>query len=164
MNYAKRENFLVFGAPLIEEEEIEEVLKTLRSGWIGKGPKTLQFEMDFAAYAHSEYAIALSSCTAALHLALIVLGIGPGDEVIVPAMTFCATANAVIHAGATPVIVDVEKGSQLISVSAIESAVSPRTKAIIPVHLGGRVCAMEEILALAKKNNLFVIEDAAHAI
>ncbi|MFI5265016.1 MAG: DegT/DnrJ/EryC1/StrS family aminotransferase [Candidatus Kapaibacterium sp.] len=162
--YTKREQFLVFGAPLIEEEEIEEVIKTLRSGWIGKGPKTIQFEKDFTNYAQCDHAVALSSCTAALHLALVTLGIGQGDEVIVPAMTFCATANAVIHAGATPVIVDVEKESQLISVAAIEAAITSRTKAIIPVHLGGRMCEMDDILAIAKKNNLFIVEDAAHAI
>ena len=122
-NYKKREKFLVFGAPLIEDEEIEEVVETLRSGWIGKGPKTAQFEKDFALYAKSEYAVAVSSCTAALHLALVTLGIGSGDEVIIPAMTFCATANAVIHSGATPVFVDSETRSQLINIPAIEKEI-----------------------------------------
>ena len=162
--YQKRERFLIFGAPLIENDEIEEVINTLRSGWIGKGPKTAQFEKEFAVYTRSEYAIAVNSCTAALHLALVSLGIGSGDEVIVPAMTFCATANAVIHAGATPVFVDVDRRSQLINTQAIEGAITPRTKAIIPVHIGGRICEMDEVGALAKKHNLFVIEDAAHCI
>src|SRR5438094_526005 len=149
MSYKKREPFLIFGAPHIEEDEIEEVVTTLRSGWIGKGPRVAQFEKEFAAYAGSNHALGLSSCTAALHLALVTLGIGAGDEVIVPAMTFCATANAVIHAGAIPILVDVERDSQLISLDAIEKAITPKTKAIIPVHLAGRMCPMDEILALA---------------
>ena len=159
-----RQDYLVFGAPKIEQSEIDEVVDSIRSGWIGTGPKVGRFQSMFSEYTGAEHAIALHSCTAALQLTLIAAGVKSGDEVIVPSMTFCATANAVIHAGAKPVFVDCESGTMNISSKAIEAAITPRTKAVIPVHMAGRPCRMDEISALAKKNNLLVIEDAAHAI
>jgi dTDP-4-amino-4,6-dideoxygalactose transaminase len=159
-----RQDLLVFGSPLIGEEEIAEVVATLRSGWIGTGPRVAQFEEMMKEYTAAQYAIALSSCTAALHLSLLVLGIGPGDEVITTPMTFAATANAILHTGARPVFADVNRGTMLIEPEGIEAAITPRTRAILPVHLAGRPCAMDKILAIAKSHGLFVIEDAAHCI
>jgi dTDP-4-amino-4,6-dideoxygalactose transaminase len=159
-----RDDFLVFGSPLIREEEIAEVVATLRSGWIGTGPRVAQFERDMKAYTGAEYALAVSSCTAALHLSLLVLGIGPGDEVITTPMTFAATANAIVHTRAKPVFVDIDRHTMSIDPDKIEAAITPRTKAIIPVHLAGRPCPMDEISAVAKKHNLHIVEDAAHCI
>lgn len=158
-----REDFLVFGAPLIEEEEIQEVVDTLRSGWLGTGPKTKRFEEAFAAYTGAKHAVALNSCTAGLHLALDVLGIGPGDEVITTPMTFAATANVICHVGATPVFADIDPVTMNLDPAAIERAITPRTKAIIPVHFAGRPCDMDAIMAIARRHGLRVIEDAAHA-
>src|SRR5690349_16032919 len=135
-----RKEFLVFGSPLIEEEEIEEVAMTLRSGWLGTGPRVARFESLMKDYTHAPYAVATNSCTSALHLALLTLGIGPGDEVITTPMTFTATANAVIHAGARPVFVDVHPETFNIDESRIEAAITPRTKALLPVHFAGRPC------------------------
>ena len=149
--------------PLIGEEEIAEVVDSLRSGWITTGPKVRRFEADFAAYIGSKHAIAVNSCTAGLHIALAALGVGPGDEVIVPTLTFCATANVVVHLGARPVIVDVDPSMQ-ISVDAIRRAVTPRTKAIVPVHYGGQACDLDEVLELAARHSIPVVEDAAHAV
>ena len=159
-----REEFLVFGAPLLEEDEIQEVVATLRSGWLGTGPKVARFEAMFREYTGAPHALALNSCTAALHLALLAAGVGPGDEVIVPTMTFCATANVVLHVGARPVLVDVDRATMNCTVETIEAALTSKTKAIIPVHMAGRPCAMEQIMALARQRGLVVIEDAAHAI
>ena len=159
-----RGDFLVFGSPRIEEAEIKEVEKTLRSGWIGTGPKVGRFESDFSKYCEAKYAMAVNSCTAALHLSMLVSGIKPGDEVITTPMTFCATANAIIHAGGHPVFVDVEKDTFNLDPTLIEAAITEKTKAIVPVHFAGRPCKMDEILKIARKNDLFVIEDAAHAI
>lgn len=161
---APRENFLVFGSPMIGEEEIAEVVATLRSGWIGTGPRVAKFEEMMKGYAGAQHAVAVSSCTAALHLSLLALGIGPGDEVITTPMTFAATANAIIHAGAKPVFADVDRETMLIEPKMIERAITRRTKAVIPVHLAGRVCAMNEIITLARQRGLHVIEDAAHCI
>ncbi|MBU0581135.1 MAG: DegT/DnrJ/EryC1/StrS family aminotransferase [Candidatus Margulisbacteria bacterium] len=161
---AKRKKFLVFGEPLIEEPEIKEVEASLRSGWIGTGPKVAKFEEMFSNYIGTKYAIALHSCTAGLHLAMLVSGIKPGDEVITTPMTFCATANAIIHAGGKPVFVDIDRNTMNIDPKRIEKAITPRTKAIIPVHLAGRPCEMDPIMAIAQKHKLIVIEDAAHAI
>lgn len=163
MSYQRRKTFLTFGSPRIEEDEIQEVVATLRSGWIGTGPKVAQFEKDFAAYIGVPHALALNSCTAALHLALLAIGVGPGDEVITTPLTFCATANTIIHCGATPVFVDVERDTMNIDPMLIEKAITKKTKAIIPVHIAGRPCNMDAITAIAQKHNLFVIEDAAHA-
>jgi dTDP-4-amino-4,6-dideoxygalactose transaminase len=159
----KRSEFLVFGSPLITEEEIREVTDTLRSGWLGTGPKTKRFEADFAAYTGARHAIALNSCTAGLHLALDAAGIGPGDEVITTPMTFCATANVIVHVGATPVFADVDRRTMNLDPAAVARAITPRTKALLPVHFAGRPCDMEALLDLAAKHGLVVIEDAAHA-
>lgn len=164
MKEQKNKKFIVFGAPRIEKDEIDEVVKTLKSGWIGTGPKTAEFEKMIAYYAGAKYAIAINSCTAALHLSMIAADIGPGNEVIIPAMTFCATANAVIHTGAKPVFVDIDKQTTNIDPLLIERAITKKTRAIIPVHFAGRPCGMDKILKIAKKYNLLVIEDAAHAI
>jgi dTDP-4-amino-4,6-dideoxygalactose transaminase len=159
-----RESFLPFGAPVIGEEEIEEVVATLRSGWIGTGPKCWRFEGQIAEYVNAKHAITASSCTAALHLALIAAGIKRGDEVIVPAMTFAATANVVEHVGATPRFVDVDPHTLNMDPMALEAALTPATRAVIPVHFGGLPCDMDAISAICRDNNLILIEDAAHAI
>ncbi len=159
-----RKKMLIFGNPSIEEDEIEEVSKTVRSGWLGTGPKVHQFERTFQEYIGAPYALALNSCTAGLHLALVVAGLRPGDEVITTPLTFCATANAIIHAGGRPVFVDVEKDSGNIDPNRIEEALTPRTRVILPVHFAGRPCHMDAIMEIARKNNLMVVEDAAHCI
>lgn len=159
-----RDEFLVFGSPLIEEEEIEEVVATLRSAWIGTGPKTARFEDMFSQYKGSKHALAVNSCTAALHLSLQVIGLQPGDEVITTPMTFCATANAIIHAGATPVFVDCQRTTMNIDPLEIEKRITPETKAILPVHFAGRPCDMDAIMEIADKYSLKVIEDCAHAV
>jgi len=159
-----RDEFLVFGAPLIEEPEIAEVVECLRSGWIGTGPRVARFEEHFREYKDAEHAVALNSCTAALHLALAALEVGPDSEVIVPSMTFVATSNAVVHTGAVPVLVDCERDTQNIDPAAIEAAITPRTRAIVVVHFAGRPCAMDRILPIAQRHGLALIEDCAHAI
>jgi dTDP-4-amino-4,6-dideoxygalactose transaminase len=159
-----RDQFLVFGKPCLGDEEAQEILDTLRSTWIGTGPKTIKFEQMFAEYVQSKHALAVNSCTAALHLGLLAAGIGPGDEVITSPLTFAATANVVIHTGARPVFADINPVTLNIDPKNIERAITPRTQAIIPVHFGGLPCEMDEIMSLAKQNNLVVIEDAAHAV
>jgi dTDP-4-amino-4,6-dideoxygalactose transaminase len=159
-----RDSFLIFGSPVIGEEEIAEVVDSLRSGWVGTGPKVNRFEAMLAAYMGVEHCRCLSSCTAALILAMRALGVGPGDEVLVPAMTFVASANAVEHAGATPVLVDSEPGTGLIDLDAAEAAITSRTRAIIPVHLAGRPVDMDRLNAIRDRHGILVIEDAAHAI
>lgn len=158
-----RDNYLVFGKPLIQSEEIEEVVRSMKSGWLGTGPKVAEFERIVAEYKGVAYAVALNSCTAGLHLSCLALGIGPGDEVIVPAMTFCATVNAVIHSGATPVLCDVEPGSFNLDPAEVRKKVTPRTRAIIPVHFAGRPCEMDALLQIAREHGLKIIEDCAHA-
>lgn len=159
-----RNNFLVFGSPLIEDPEINEVIDTLKSGWLGTGPKVHQFEEMFKEYKGINFAIALNSCTAALHLSMLAIGIKPGDEVIVPTMTFAATANAVIHAGGKPVFADCEKDTMNIDPLDIERKITSKTKAILPVHFAGRACNMGAIMDIAKRYDLKVVEDCAHAI
>jgi dTDP-4-amino-4,6-dideoxygalactose transaminase len=158
------EDYLIFGSPLILDEDIDEVVATLRSGWIGTGPRAAAFEKAFGDYIGIPYAAAVHSCTAALHLAMMALGLGPGDEVIVPSMTFAASANTVIHAGAVPVLADVDRHTMCIDPDDAARRITPRTRAIMPVHFAGRACAMNEILALAETHGLRVIEDCAHAI
>jgi len=160
----QRDSFLVFGAPRIEEDEIQEVVKVLRSGWIGTGPRVAAFEEAFAAYKQMPYAAAVSSCTAALHLSMLACRLEPDAEVLVPALTFCATANAVIHAGARPVAVDVDRASMNMDPEDAARKITAKTRAMIPVHFGGRACAMDELLGLAKDRRLHVVEDCAHAI
>ncbi len=159
-----RDNFLVFGSPLIGEAEIAEVVDSLRSGWIGTGPKVHRFEQMLAEYVGVPHARCVSSCTAALILSLRVLGIGPGDEVLVPAMTFIASANAIEHAGAIPILIDSEPGTGLIDLDQAEAAITSRTKAIMPVHLAGRPVDMERLGQLRDRHGIQVIEDAAHAL
>ena len=159
-----KDNFLIFGSPLIEEAEIEEVITCLRSAWIGTGPRVAQFESDFAAYKGVSQAVALNSCTAALHLSFLVANLQPGDEVITTPLTFCATVNAIIHAGATPILADIDPITMNIDPNEIEQRITPRTRAIAPVHFAGRACDMEAIVSIAQKHNLKVIEDCAHAI
>jgi dTDP-4-amino-4,6-dideoxygalactose transaminase len=158
-----RETFLPFALPSIGEAEIAEVVDTLRSGWVTTGPKVKIFENDFAAYVGARHAIAVNSCTAALHTALAALEIGPGDEVILPTFTFCATANVVVHLGARPILVDVGRDSQILP-QAIAAAITPQTKAIMPVHYGGQACDLDSIYELAARHSLAVVEDAAHAV
>jgi len=159
-----KENFLVFGSPFIQDDEINEVITTLRSGWIGTGPKVARLEDLFRRYKEVHHAIAVNSGTAALHLACLAAGIGPGDEVITTAMTFCASVNAIIHSGATPVLVDCDEKTMNIDPSKIEEKISPRTKAMLIVHFAGRSCEMGPLMDIAKKHQLIVIEDCAHAI
>ena len=157
-------DFLVFGAPLIGESEIEEVVEVLRSGWLGTGARVERFEELFKKYKDAEHAVAVNSGTAALHLSLLAAGIGPGDEVITTPMTFCATINAIIHAGATPVLADIEPDSMNIDPLEVEKKISKKTKAILPVHFAGRPCDMDALCDIAEKYNLQIIEDCAHAI
>jgi len=159
-----RDTLLPFAPPLIEKEEIDEVVDTLKSGWITTGPKTKRFEELFSQYIGSEHSIALSSCTAGLYLSLLATGIGDGDEVITSPYTFASTANVIIHTGARPVFVDINPSTFNIEPSKIEEKITNRTRAIIPVHIGGRPCDMDEIMEIAKRHNLYVIEDAAHAV
>ena len=163
-DYKIREKFLVFGQPDIREEEINEVIATLKSKWIGAGPRVKIFEEEFANYIRVKKAIAVNSCTAALDLSLIVSGIKPGDEIITTPMTFSATANVICHIGAKPVFVDVDYETMNISPEKIEEAITEKTKAIIPVHMAGYPCDMDKIMEITKKHNLIIIEDAAHAV
>ena len=159
-----RKEFLTYGLPLIEDDDIAAVVDSLKSNWITKGPKTHEFEKRFAEYIGVKYAIAVNSCTAGLHLALVAAGISAGDEVITTPMTFASSANVIIHSGATPVFADVDPVTMNIDVNEIRKKMTPRTKAIIPVHLAGHPCEMDEIMDLAREHNLFVLEDAAHAV
>lgn len=159
-----RTRFLPYCLPQIGEEEAEEVAHSIRSGWLSTGPKVRRFEEDFAnCNVGVANAIAVSSCTAALHLSLAACDIGPGDEVLVPTMTFCATANVVVHLGATPVLVDTDENG-LISLTALKRVLTKRTKVIIPVYYAGQSCDLDEILAFAEEAGVRVIEDAAHAV
>ncbi|MBI2138812.1 DegT/DnrJ/EryC1/StrS family aminotransferase [Candidatus Woesearchaeota archaeon] len=159
-----RKDFLVFGQPDVGEEEINEVVDSLRKRWLSTGPKVKLFAEQFNKFIGSGFSVPVNSCTAALHLSLIAAGIGPGDEVIVPSMTFAATANVVVHAGAAPILVDCQKDTMNIAPDAIEKALTKKTKAVIPVHFAGLPCDMDAIHALARKHALVVIEDAAHAV
>lgn len=159
-----RQNFLVFGSPQIEEADIDEVAKVLRSKWLGTGPKVAEFERRFAAYKGRSAAVALNSCTAALHLSILALNLKPGDEVITTALTFCATVNAIIHAGAVPVLADVDPETMNLDPASVAATITPRTRAILPVHFAGRPCEMDPLMALAHKHDLKIVEDCAHAI
>jgi dTDP-4-amino-4,6-dideoxygalactose transaminase len=159
-----RDRFLVFGAPQITDAEVEEIVLTMRSGWLGTGPRVARFEDLFRERTGARHAMAVNSCTAALHLAVLAAGIGPGDEVIVPALTFCATANAVIHAGATPVLADVDPVTMNLDLDHVAQQITPRTRAVVPVHFAGRPCPMGALGELARRHGLVVIEDCAHAV
>ena len=162
-NHTRRKSFLPFNRPSISREEERGVINVLRSGWLTRGPKTKEFEERIKKYVGSKYAVGTNSCTAALELALMAVGIKQGDEVITTPMTFPATANVIVHQGAKPVFVDIERDTLNINPEKIEEAITSKTKAIIPVHFSGHPCEMDKILKIAKKYGLFVIEDAAHA-
>jgi dTDP-4-amino-4,6-dideoxygalactose transaminase len=166
MSEAPQSPFLVFGAPLIGEEEIAEVEAVLRSGWLGTGPRVARFEQDFAAWrgAAPAQVAAVNSCTAALHVSMVAANLEPGSEVITTPLTFCATVNAILHSGLKPVLADVDPVTQNIDPNAIEAAITPRTRAILPVHFAGRPCSMDRIMAVAHRHGLVVIEDCAHAV
>ena len=153
-----------FHKPHITQKELDLVSETIKSGWLTMGPKTLEFEKEFKNYIGSQYAISLNSATAALHLTLNAIGVKKNDEVIIPTNTFVATAEAIVYTGATPVLCDIEASNHNINLDLIEKLITPRTKAIIPVHFGGHPCNMDETLKIAKQFNLRVIEDAAHAL
>ncbi|NJD57123.1 MAG: DegT/DnrJ/EryC1/StrS family aminotransferase [Nitrospirae bacterium] len=153
-----------FHKPYITEDEITGVLDSLRSGWITMGPKTMEFEKMFGAYIGSRNAVSMNSCTAGLHLALKMIDLSEGDEVIVPTITFTATAEVIAYFRAIPVLVDVDEETCNIDVTKIEEKITPRTKAVIPVHFGGQPCDMDEIADIAERHDLLVVEDAAHAI
>jgi dTDP-4-amino-4,6-dideoxygalactose transaminase len=160
------EPFLIFGSPLIEQAEIDEVVACMQSSWLGTGPRVAQFERDFAAYQGLQTAqvAAVNSCTAALHVSMVAAKLESGSEVITTPMTFCASVNAIIHAGLSPVLADVDPATQCIDPAAIEAAITPRTRAILPVHFAGRACEMDAIMTIAQQHDLKVIEDCAHAI
>lgn len=156
--------FIIFGAPLIEEDEIREVVASMQSGWLGTGPKVARFEQDFMAYKGARYAAAVNSCTAALHLSMLAADLRPGDEVITTPLTFCASVNAIIHAGLTPVLADVNPVTMTIDPARVEASITPRTRAILPVHFAGRPCDMHALRDIAERHRLKIIEDCAHAI
>lgn len=160
------DDFIVFGKPEILEDEIKEVEDCLRSSWLGTGPRVARFEAAFADYkgVPPDHVAAVNSCTAALHISMIAAGLEPGDEVITTPLTFCATVNAIIHAGASPVLVDVDHETMNISPAEIRKALTPQTRAILPVHFAGLPCDMDTIMAIANEHDLKVIEDCAHAI
>jgi dTDP-4-amino-4,6-dideoxygalactose transaminase len=147
----------------VSDDEIAEVVDTLRSGWLTFGPKSQAFEVEFARAMGADHAVGLNSCTAGLHLALLAAGIGAGDEVITTPLTFAATANVIVHAGATPVLADICADDMNIDPASVAAKVTSRTKAIMPVHYAGQPCRMDELLEIARAHNLIVIEDAAHA-
>ena len=157
------DEFLPIAKPDLDEDDIAEVVDTLRSGWLVYGPKTQRFEAEFAQTVGARHAVGVNSCTAGLHLSLLAAGVGPGDEVITTPITFSATANVIVHVGATPVLADVCYQDLNIDPEQIERRITPRTRAIMPVHYAGNACAMDEILDIARRHHLTVIEDAATA-
>ena len=159
-----RKDFLPLTRPWIGEEEKREVMDTLDGVWLSRGPKVSRFEEDFATYTGAKHAIAVSSCTAALHVSLVAAGVKEGDEVITSPVTFPATTNAVLYERAIPVLVDVDRRTFNMNPQLIESRITPKTRAIIPVHMAGQPCDMDEIMSIARRHNLLVIEDAAHAV
>jgi dTDP-4-amino-4,6-dideoxygalactose transaminase len=159
-----RKEFLVFGQPVLGQEEIEEVVATLRSGWIGTGPRCHQFEQAFAGYIGCSHAVAVNSCTAGLHLGLLASQVGPGDEVLVPALTFVASANVVVHCGAKPVFVDVEPLTLNVDLADLKRKITSRTKAVVPVHFAGLPIHLAALEAIAAPRGIRIVEDAAHAV
>ena len=159
-----RSSFLPYHQPLVDAADEQAVVETLRSGWLTTGPRTKRFEKDLAAYTGASYCVAVNSCTAALHLALEAAGVGAGDEVITSPITFASTANVIVHRGARPVFVDVEPDTFNIDATGIERAVTPRTKALIPVDFAGQPCDLDAVMSIGARHGLPVIEDAAHSI
>ena len=164
MTMNKRNEFLPYCRPYFDDDELNRVADVLKSGWWTKGSVTREFEKVFAEYVGAKYAVAVNSCTAAMHIALVAKGIGEGDEVISTPMTFCSTINTIVHTGAKPVLVDIDSKTGLIDVDKIEAAITEKTKAIVPVHYAGQSCDMDKINAIAEKHGLFVLEDCAHAL
>lgn len=162
--FKMRDEFIPYNQPDISDAEVDEVVHTLRSGWIAKGPRTAAFEKKFAAYVGAKHALALNSCTAALHVSLLCAGVGQGDEVITTPMTFASTANTILHCGAKPVFADIDYETGCIDPAQIAKKISPRTKAIVPVHYSGQVCDLDRIYDIAAQHGLYVSEDAAHAL
>lgn len=162
--FQKREKFIPYNLPDLTEAEVREVDDTLRSLWVAKGPRTVRFEQEFAEHVGAKHAVAMNSCTAALHVALLSAGIGPGDEVITTPMTFASTASTIIHCGATPVFADIDYRTGCIDPDEIEKKITPKTKAVVPVHYSGQVCDLDRIYEIADRHGLFVSEDAAHAL
>lgn len=161
---SRRKEFLPFSSPTIGEDEINEVADSMRSGWLTTGPKVQQFTDKFKSFIGAEHAVAVNSATAGLHIAYMAAGVGPEDEVLTSPMTFAATANTVIHAGAKVTFADIEKETLNISVDALKDAAGSRTKVIVPVHFAGLPCDMDPVIETAKKNNCLIIEDAAHSV
>ena len=161
-----RTDFLTFGSPDIQRQDIDAVVDVMASGWLGTGPKVTSFENAFAAYKRIDQGqvAALSSCTAALHCSLCALSLRPGDEVITTALTFCATVNAIVHAGAQPVLADIDPRTLTLDPDDVEQRITARTRAIIPVHYAGRPCDMQRLMQIAEKHDLAVVEDCAHAL
>ena len=157
------DSFIPFNLPAIGQEEIDEFIDTLKSGWLTTGPKTARFEREFGEYVRAPHALAVNSATSGLHLALAALGIGPGDEVITTPLTFCSTVNTIIHTGATPVLADIREDG-IIDPESVTQKLTRRTRAVVPVHIAGLACDMDAIWRLAHENGLHVIEDAAHAV
>jgi dTDP-4-amino-4,6-dideoxygalactose transaminase len=164
MQHMQHRSFIVFGQPDIQQEDIREVVTTLESLWIGTGPKAHEFEGRFADYVGAPHAIATSSGTAALHLGLIALGVGRDDEVVVPAMTFAATANVIVHVGATPVFADVCRATRNLSPETLSAVITDRTRTIMPVHLGGYPADLDALKTVASSSGATMLVDAAHAI
>ncbi|PBP67545.1 UDP-4-amino-4-deoxy-L-arabinose--oxoglutarate aminotransferase [Pseudomonas syringae] len=158
------QTFLAFSRPSIGDEEIAAVTRVLRSGWITTGPECQKLEEEFAERVGAQHAVALSSATGAMHIALLALGVGPGDEVITPSQTWVSTANMICLLGATPVFVDVDRDTLMTSAALLEQAITPRTKAIVPVHYAGAAFDLDPLYALAERHGITVIEDAAHAV
>ncbi len=159
-----RQDFLPLTRPWIGPEEKQEVMDTLNGVWLSRGPKVSQFEEEFQNYTRANHAIAVCSCTAALHVSIVAAGVKDGDEVITSPITFPATTNAILYERATPVLVDVDRDTFNMAPELIEERITARTKAIIPVHMAGQPCDMDKILEIARRRHLVVIEDAAHAI
>jgi dTDP-4-amino-4,6-dideoxygalactose transaminase len=163
-NMKTERDFIIFGSPMIERPEIDEVVATLKSGWLGTGAKVARFENEIKKYKGAQYAAALNSCTAAIHLSMLAIGVKPGDEIITTPMTFCATVNAIIHSGAVPVLADVDPSTMNIDPEKVKGKITDKTKAILPVHFAGRSCDMDNLMSIADENGFKVIEDCAHAI
>ena len=159
-----RASFLPYHQPLLDADDERAVVEAMRSGWITTGPRTKAFERELAAYVGASHAVGVNSCTAAMHLALLAIGVGPGDEVITSPITFPSTVNVIVHCGATPVFADVDAGTVNIDPQRVEAAITPRTKAIIAVDFAGQPANLDALQAIARRHNLVVIEDAAHAI
>jgi len=163
-DFKVREDWMAFCLPDVSEAEVASIADAVRSGWWAKGPRTIAFEKQFAEYVGAKYCIGLNSCTAALHLSLAAKGIGPGDEVITTPLTFAASANTILHVGATPVFADIDPDTGLIDPAEIEKKITKKTKAIVPVHYSGLAADLGEIGRLCDAYDLFLSEDAAHAV